>query len=87
MCNKIRKIMKLSKVKFQDIPKNQELTKEEQKLIFGGYSGSYFCFYEKSIGNASNPGCTNNRTEAYSSVVQGGYWCCDCSAAQSFCWY
>lgn len=76
--------MKLSKVNFLNASANQELTKDEQKLIFGGYSGSYLCYYE---GEGSQYGCTNNRTEAYSSVVLGGFWCCDCDAAKQKCWY
>ncbi|UVQ46642.1 hypothetical protein NXY11_26605 [Parabacteroides faecis] len=47
--------MKLEKVNFLDASESQELTKEEQKLIFGGYSGDECCWWK----SGTDSGCSN----------------------------
>lgn len=37
--------MKLARVKFLDASESQKLTKDEQKMILGGYSGNECCWW------------------------------------------
>ena len=53
--------MKLSKVKFLDASNAQELSKEEQKLIWGGNNGRYCCWWESQY----DYGCITNPYTAY----------------------
>lgn len=75
--------MKLSKVKFLDASDVKELSKDEQKLILGGYSGSTCCFYvddDNSYQCASSPG------EAEGSAGGNyGTWACGTEEAKSRC--
>ena len=71
--------MKLSKVKFLDASKGYELTKEEQKLILGGYNGSSCCFYV--VG--SNYFCTSS--SHYASEHSEGTWACNTQEVKKHC--
>ena len=75
--------MKLEKVKFVDFTEAQELSKGEQKLIWGGYSGSDCCFY--SLGDYSYA-CTTSPSNAEDRAL-GKYktWACNTYEAHKMC--
>lgn len=73
--------MKLSKVKFLDASNVQELSKEEQKLIWGGYAGSSCCFY---VNNGVYE-CTTNPDTAYEKAGRTGTWACNTTEAKATC--
>ena len=79
--------MKLDKVKFLDFTEAQELSKGEQKLIWGGYSGSDCCFY---VGSKGVYGCTSSAHTAEDKAGQAsdsryGTWACNTKEAKDFC--
>ena len=78
--------MKLEKVKFVDFTEAQELSKGEQKLIWGGYSGSDCCFY---VGSKGVYGCTPSATIAEDKAGSSGStystWACNTDEAKKYC--
>ena len=63
--------MKLSKVKFLDASNAQELSKEEQKLIWGGGSKRYCCWWKSPY----DYGC---QKDPYAAYFMGTYhWECN----------
>ena len=74
--------MKLSKVKFLDASVGYELSKEEQKKILGGYSGSSCCFYKDENGKYQ---CTTNPDEAYNGAGSTRTWACNNQEAYDLC--
>ena len=74
--------MKLSKVKFLDASNAQELSKEEQKLIWGGNSQrrmSYCCWWE----SPSDNGCTGDPGTA--EFMGTTHWECNTAYASKNC--
>ena len=75
--------MKLSTVKFQNVCKTQELSKDAQKQILGGYNGSSCCFY---VDNSHQYHCTNSPNQAYSNAGGSyGTWACETEEAHQRC--
>ena len=79
--------MKLDKVKFLDFAEAQELSKSEQKLIWGGYSGTDCCFY---VSNGGVYGCTSNAATAEDKAGQAsnsayGTWACNTPESRDLC--
>lgn len=71
--------MKVSKVKFLEASEDKVLTKEEQKLILGGYDYNSCCFYV--VGG--NYYCSPESTYAYEHSE--GTWACNTEEAKSLC--
>lgn len=71
--------MKLARVKFLDASESQILTKDEQKMILGGYSGSECCWWK----SGTDRGCSN----AAGAYHMGGHyhWECNTSYAKKKC--
>ncbi len=75
--------MKLSKVKFLDASSAKELSKDEQKLILGGYSDSSCCFY---VDNYNNYQCASSPSEAEGSAGgKYGTWAYNTDEAKRRC--
>ncbi len=79
--------MKLSKVKFLDASNAKELSKDEQKLILGGYSGSSCCFYvEKDDSGNTHYQCASSPSEAEGNAGGNyGTWACGTDEAKTLC--
>lgn len=73
--------MKLSKVKFLEDSQNQELSKEEQKLLLGGYCGGSICFWISQTGSYM---CTSSPDEAYRKA-ESRTWACNTQEAYDHC--
>lgn len=71
--------MKLEKVVFLNLTHAFELSQNEQKLIFGGYRGTYCCWWESEY----DSGCFNNSTEAYHMGTK--HWECNTDRAKKAC--
>ena len=71
--------MKLSKVKFLDASNAQELSKEEQKLIWGGYSGPSCCRWESPY----DARCTTDPNTAY--FMGTSHWECNTQKVWEIC--
>ncbi len=72
--------MKLSKVKFLDASNNHILSKDEQKVIFGGNTKmSYCCYWESSFDN----GCTG--TPLHAEFMGTKHWECNTPYARRIC--
>lgn len=80
--NEKLEIMKLSKIKFLDASNGQELTKEEQKMILGGYA-SNCCFYVDKGGSYH---CTSSAGSAEDNATgKYGTWACGTEEAKNRC--
>lgn len=72
--------MKLSKVKFLDASNGQVLTKEEQKVIWGGSTNmSYCCYWESPFDH----GCTG--TPSTAEFMGTKHWECNTPYARKHC--
>ena len=74
--------MKLDKVRFLNDSGCHELTKEEQKMILGGYDGKECCWWESLTNGEKDGGCLD---AAGASFMGTYHWECNTSYASRKC--